>query len=72
MIYLDMMNEQLRQTLAGLYAIRELIDNGTFSLSEEFESELIDSGALEMDVDEASICLDEAIKFLKWSVKWMC
>ena len=57
--------EEFDQLMAGLTSIRELMNNGMFQLDEETEQEMVECGAIEMDVEEMEGCLDEGIKVLE-------
>ena len=57
--------DELQQTIAGLQGIKELMSSGVFQLDKNYESELLEAGAIEMDTFEMAECLDETITILK-------
>ena len=59
------MSEEMKQTLAGLHDISELMSSGLFQLDNETESELLDVEVIEMDTSEMHDCLNEAISILE-------
>ena len=61
--------EEQQQVMAGLYSIRELMNNGMFQLDSETEDDMLDCGAIEVEVEEMRMCLDDAITLLEKEAK---
>ena len=51
--------------IKALQSISELMGSGLFQLDNETENELLETGCIEMDINEMEINLDKAIFLLK-------
>ena len=57
--------EESKQLLAGLSSLLELMNCELFQLNEETEQDMLECGAIEMEVEEIKMCLSEAIEIIK-------
>ena len=64
MINIFTKEEEKDQIISALMSINELINNGMFQLDEETEQDMLDCGAIEQDVEEMQLCLEDVISII--------